>query len=62
MRGPGPKWHAKHASALVSAASAQHAPEARTKSAAPHDLAQSIWIVPAAALILLGFAAVMALA
>jgi hypothetical protein len=47
---------------LVSAASAQHAPEARTRSAAPHHLPQSIWIVPAAALVLLGFAAVMALA
>ncbi len=56
MRGPGPKWHAKHAVALVSVASAQPA------SKAQHDLPLSIWIIPATAATLLGIMAVVALA
>jgi hypothetical protein len=60
MRGPGPKWQAKHASALVSAASAQRA--ANVRRSADEDLPRSVWIVPAAALVLIGFAAVVALA
>ncbi len=64
MRGPGPKWHAKHAAALVSAASAQRELKANAQPAckAQHDLPLSIWIIPATAATLLGIMAVVALA
>jgi uncharacterized protein YfaQ (DUF2300 family) len=50
MRGPGPKWHAKH-SALPAPAVVKVA-----------DLPLSIWLLPAATAALLGLAAVVALA
>ena len=50
MRGPGPKWHAKH--------SELSAP-AKVKTA---DLPLSIWLLPAATAALLGLVAVVALA
>jgi hypothetical protein len=64
MRGPGPKWREKHAGALVSAASAQRELNAGTMrtAGAKHDLPYSVWIVPAAALALIGLAAMVALA
>lgn len=51
MRGPGPKWHAKHGGG----APAQ--PKAES-----FDLPLSTWLLPAATAALLGLAAVVALA
>ena len=64
MRGPGPKWHAKHTAALVAAASLQPvvstaAPRAGAKS---RHSAIMAWIAPTAAAAALGFVAVMVLA
>ena len=61
MRGPGPKWHAKHTTSLLTAASAQ--------PAVSHDqAAKRLWtaefrlVGPMAAAATLGFMAVMVLA
>jgi hypothetical protein len=64
MRGPGPKWHAKHTASLVAAAGTQpvvsiSAPRA---GAAPAQNAVMTWVAPTAAAALLGFVAVMVLA
>ena len=67
MRGPGPKWHEKHAAALLSAASAQPKasgrPEGQPKAARPpaakvQHLRHSLWIVPITVAALLGFVVV----
>jgi len=63
MRGPGPKWHAKHTTSLVVAASLQPA----VSASVPHTgaIAHSTlvtWIAPTAAAAVLGFMAVMVLA
>jgi hypothetical protein len=64
MRGPGPKWHAKHTTSLVAAASVQPASGSGAlrgaKAQAPSPL--SAWIAPTAAAAVLGFVAVMVLA
>lgn len=68
MRGPGPKWHAKHANALVAAAGVQpvvptDAPRARFRAAETGLKAWIMgWIAPTAAAAVVGFMAVMALA
>ncbi len=61
MRGPGPKWHAKHTASLVAAAGAQRpiSPDMRAPGT-PSPMAT--WIAPTAAAALLGFVAVMVLA
>lgn len=64
MRGPGPKWHAKHTASLIAAASVQpvvaaNAPRA-TMQASQH--AMMAWIAPTAAAAAIGFVAVMVLA
>ncbi|HKA46825.1 MAG TPA: hypothetical protein VKD68_01590 [Methyloceanibacter sp.] len=51
MRGPGPKWHAKH-----DGLPADEAEETRL------ELPYSLWLIPAAAVALLGVAAAVALA
>jgi hypothetical protein len=56
MRGPGPKWHAKHAAALISAAGAQRDMGATVQ----RELPLAVWAIPAAA-VLLGFVAVVTL-
>ena len=64
MRGPGPKWHAKHTTALLAAAGVQPA----TPNDAPRARATAVpssvmtWIAPTAAAAALGFMAVMMLA
>ena len=63
MRGPGPKWHAKHTTSLVAAASAQRIVTLeRSPSAKGVSPALAVWIAPTAAAALLGFVAVMVLA
>jgi hypothetical protein len=62
MRGPGPKWHAKHAAALVVAASAQQEFPGARLTAVEHGRSMVTWIVPVAAAMVLGFVAVAALA
>ena len=62
MRGPGPKWNAKHTASLVAAASvqpvvSQSAP--RATMAANSDTIT--WIAPTVAAAMLGFVAVMML-
>jgi hypothetical protein len=57
MRGPGPKWHEKHAAALISAASAQPRPEAK----AHRETSFAVWAIQATAAVLLGFVAVITL-
>ena len=64
MRGPGPKWHAKHTASLIAAAGVQpatamNAPRARS---ALGQNAMMGWIAPTAAAAALGFVAVMMLA
>jgi hypothetical protein len=49
MRGPGPRWHEKH-DGVPTAQKAQHEPD------------YALWLVPAAAVALLGVAAAVALA
>ncbi|HEV3241729.1 MAG TPA: hypothetical protein VGY14_00485 [Methyloceanibacter sp.] len=51
MRGPGPKWHAKH-----------HELPAGTAENHEFELPYSLWLIPAAAVALLGVAAAVALA
>jgi hypothetical protein len=76
MRGPGPKWHEKHKTALLEAASAQPKDALARSEAAPgvwsriaagrlkaqHDLSFVRWIVPLTAAALLGFVVVFVLA
>jgi hypothetical protein len=64
MRGPGPKWHEKHAAALVSAARAQREVKFTERPAAHAKRGWSFatWIVPIAAAAVLGFVAVLTLA
>jgi hypothetical protein len=50
MRGPGPKWHEKHGSLAAPAAKPEREPS------------YALWLVPAAAVALLGVAAAVALA
>lgn len=64
MRGPGPKWHAKHTASLIAAAGVQpimaaNAPHAH---AGPGLNIVMPWIAPTAAAAALGFVAVMMLA
>jgi len=63
MRGPGPKWHAKHTASLVAAAAVQPM-SANTRwtrdASAPNPLVA--WIAPTAAAAALGFVVVMVLA
>ncbi|ODS00171.1 hypothetical protein AUC68_03425 [Methyloceanibacter methanicus] len=64
MRGPGPKWHAKHTASLVAAAGAQ---PMESQCPADHgfwaDGARLMgWMAPTAAAATLGFMAVMVLA
>ena len=64
MRGPGPKWHAKHTASLVAAAgvqplTAQDVPRGRSGSA---QHAVKTWLASTAAAAGLGFVAVMMLA
>jgi hypothetical protein len=64
MRGPGPKWHAKHSASLLTAASAQpagnHGTALRELRATEFQLLG--WMAPMAAAVTLGFMAVMVLA
>jgi hypothetical protein len=65
MRGPGPKWHAKHTAALVAAASLQPVVGATATGGGAGTLAHSTvmtWVAPTAAAAVLGFMAVMVLA
>lgn len=64
MRGPGPKWHAKHTSSLVAAASVQPVVSANSPHAGMRTSHNAImtWIAPTAAAAALGFMAVMVLA
>jgi len=63
MRGPGPKWHAKHTGSLVAAASLQPAVSASVpRAGAIAHSAVVTWIAPTAAAAVLGFMAVMVLA
>lgn len=63
MRGPGPKWHAKHTASLVAAASVQPVLDAKARlTAEALSLPPKAWIASTAAAALLGFAVVMALA
>jgi hypothetical protein len=64
MRGPGPKWQAKHTASLIAAAGAQHSlgGEAPPAPKAKAHGGVAAWVAPTAAAALLGFAAVMILA
>jgi len=64
MRGPGPKWHAKHTASMVSAAGAQRILSIEERLAAKGSTPRPIltWIAPTAAAAVLGFVAVMVLA
>lgn len=62
MRGPGPKWHAKHTASLVAAAGAQPAAIAPRVHSASLQSTVVTWVAPTAAAAALGFMAVMALA
>jgi hypothetical protein len=63
MRGPGPKWHAKHTASLIAAACAQPVIAADSPGArAGRQNAVVTWVAPIAAAAALGFAAVMMLA
>lgn len=67
MRGPGPKWHAKHTSSLFAAASAQRVTNLNAyerggpAEASARPGAVGVWVAPTAAAALLGFVAVMVL-
>ncbi|MCJ7788447.1 MAG: hypothetical protein MUP20_07070 [Methyloceanibacter sp.] len=61
MRGPGPKWHAKHAAALISAAGAQRDTGAKVQRELPLAIWAIPWAIPATAAVLLGFMAVVTL-
>jgi hypothetical protein len=64
MRGPGPKWHAKHTTSLLAAAGAQ--PVSGQNPAEEGSWARDFrligWMGPMAAAVTLGFVAVMVLA
>ncbi len=64
MRGPGPKWHAKHTASLVAAASLQPVvtPSASRAGGAAAQSGVVTWVAPTAAAAVLGFAVVMVLA
>jgi len=64
MRGPGPKWHAKHTDALMTAASAQPVVnyDPASKGLWEQEFRLMGWMAPMAAAATLGFMAVMALA
>ena len=64
MRGPGPKWHAKHSTSLLTAASAQPAVSRGTAGKGPWAAEFRLmgWMAPMAAAATLGFMAVMVLA
>jgi hypothetical protein len=64
MRGPGPKWHAKHTASLVAAAGVQPvvSPDAPYAGAELARNAMVMWLAPTAAAALLGFVAVMVFA
>jgi len=64
MRGPGPKWHAKHTTSLLSAAGAQpvFGQNPAKKSIWARDFRLMGWMGPMAAAVTLGFVAVMVLA
>jgi len=64
MRGPGPKWHAKHTASLVAAARVQPVVSAsawHARAALGRD-AIVTWLAPTAAAAVLGFVAVMVFA
>ncbi|MCB1444119.1 MAG: hypothetical protein KDJ72_13970 [Methyloceanibacter sp.] len=64
MRGPGPKWHAKHAASLVAAAGAQPIMSQPPVRAGFWTNGHGVmgWMAPTAAAATLGFFAVMMLA
>lgn len=64
MRGPGPKWHAKHTASLFAAAGAQRMMSSDSYPGAEgsHPGSVGTWVAPTAAAALLGFVAVMVLA
>ena len=64
MRGPGPKWHAKHTASLVAAAGVQPAKLEDAPRAGATALPSTVmtWVAPTAAAAALGFMAVMVLA
>ena len=64
MRGPGPKWHAKHTASLFAAASVQPVVDANAPRGAARASQHPImtWVAPTAAAAALGFVAVMILA
>ncbi len=64
MRGPGPKWHAKHTTSLLSAAGAQpvSGQNPTEKGSWARDFRLIGWMGPMAAAVTLGFVAVMVLA
>lgn len=62
MRGPGPKWHAKHTASLFAAAGAQRMiGSSNYRDEAPPPGTVGPWIAPTAAAAVLGFFAVMVL-
>ncbi len=63
MRGPGPKWHAKHTASLFAAAGVQRMMRSDIYRAAgePHPGTIGPWVAPTAAAALLGFVTVMVL-
>jgi len=64
MRGPGPKWHAKHTTSLVAAASVQPLVSASAPRAGAASARNAVmtWLAPTAAAAVLGFVAVMVFA
>lgn len=64
MRGPGPKWHAKHTASLMAAAGVQPASLEERPHADTMALPSTVmtWVAPTAAAAALGFMAVMVLA
>ncbi|MEJ2518021.1 MAG: hypothetical protein P8Y82_08595 [Methyloceanibacter sp.] len=64
MRGPGPKWHAKHTNSLLTAAGAQPVvdQDPASKELWATELQLLSWMAPMAAAVTLGFMAVMVLA
>lgn len=64
MRGPGPKWHAKHTASLMTAAGAQPVvnQDPVSKEFWATELQLLSWMAPMAAAATLGFMAVMVLA
>ena len=64
MRGPGPKWHAKHTASLMAAAGVQPASLEERPRAGTMAIPGTVitWVAPTAAAAALGFMAVMVLA